>query len=90
MKGTLMEHWIGLAAIFATVGVGLLTLWAIGDVQRKKFLHDKIEAIDKKHSLKIEKCRGDHVHQKFCDERSGQMKKDIEDQDHKIERLQTR
>ena len=90
MKGHAMEIWVGLGAIVATIAIGLMALWATGNETRKKLLHEKVESYNKATNKRIDKCQGDHVHKELCDERSGEIKEDIRDHDHKIERLQTR
>jgi len=78
MKGYTMEIWIGLGAIGATLVIGLLAIWATGDATRKKLLHEKVERYNKNTNARIDECKGDHVHDELCEERSGEIKRRID------------
>jgi hypothetical protein len=72
------DHWIALLAICSSIAIGLmaifLPLWVRGESERRKYLDRKIE----KEDAKLHKRIDNHVHEKLCDERSGEIKKDIE------------
>jgi hypothetical protein len=71
----LADHWVALFAIGSSIIIGLmaifLPIWVKGEAERKRYKDRFIE----KENAKLHKRIDEHVHEDFCNERSGNLSK---------------